>query len=62
MHNGSSEEKDSEEEAGPQDRGGQEVDGEEDGHCPSQDRQEEIDFSKGAGLAPAPPLFSLAKQ
>jgi hypothetical protein len=35
MHYGSSEEKDSEEEAGPQDRGGKKIDGEEDGHCSS---------------------------
>ena len=62
MNNGSSEEKDSEEEAGPQDRGGEEDDGEEDGHRPSQDRQEEIGLLKGAGLVPAPPLFSLPKQ
>jgi hypothetical protein len=49
MHYGSSEEKDSEEEAGPQDRGGEEVDGEEDGHCSSQDRQEEEIVSKRRG-------------
>jgi hypothetical protein len=42
MHYGSSEEKNSEEEAGPQDRGGEEkASGEEDGHCSSQDRKEE---------------------
>jgi hypothetical protein len=42
MHYGSSEEETSEEEAGPQDRGGEEkAGGEEDGHCSSQDRQEE---------------------
>jgi hypothetical protein len=56
MHYGSSEEEASEEEARAQDRRGEEVDGEEDGHRPSQDRQEEIDY-KGAGLVPAPSLF-----
>jgi hypothetical protein len=61
MHNGSSEEKDCDEkEAGPQDRGGQKVDGEEDGHCSSQDREEEINC-KGAGLVPAP-LYSISNQ
>ena len=56
MHHGSSEEEDSEEEARAQDRRGKEDDGEEDGHRPSQDRQEEINY-KGAGFVPAPSLF-----
>jgi hypothetical protein len=56
MNYGSSEEEDSEEEARAQDRRGEEVDGQEDGHRPSQDGQEEINC-KGAGLVPAPSLF-----
>jgi hypothetical protein len=56
MHYGSSEEEDSEEEAGPQDRGGEKVDGEEDGHCSSQDRQEEITL-QGRGASPRASLF-----
>jgi hypothetical protein len=55
MHYGSSEEKDSEEEAGPQDRGGEKVVCEEDRQRPA---QEEIGLLRGAGLVPAPPLFS----
>jgi hypothetical protein len=62
MQNGSSEEKDSdEEEAGPQDRGGEEVDGEEDGHCSSQDRQKEI-ASQGRGACPRAFFIFLPKQ
>jgi hypothetical protein len=61
MHYGSSEEKDSEEEAGPQDRGGEEVDGEEDGHCSSQDRQEEEIISKRRGVRPRASFISLEK-
>jgi len=58
MHYGSSEEEDcNEEEAGPQDRGGEKVDGEEDGYCPSQDREEEI-TSQGRGARPRAFLFS----
>jgi len=56
MHYGSSEEEASEEEARAQDRRGEEVDGQEDGHRPSQDGQEEINY-KGAGFVPAPSLF-----
>ncbi|MGH6749699.1 MAG: hypothetical protein ACRECI_10350 [Methyloceanibacter sp.] len=52
MHYGSSEEKDSEEEAGPQDRGGEKVDGEEDGHCSSQDREEEEITFQRRGVRP----------
>src|SRR5262245_18096600 len=49
MHYGSSkEEACSEEEARAQDRGGEEVDGEEDGHRPPQDRQEKV-TGEGAG-------------
>ena len=55
MHYGSSEEKDSKEEAGPQDRGGEKVNCEEDRQRPA---QEEIDLIRGAGLVPAPSLFS----
>jgi hypothetical protein len=62
MQNGSSEEKDSdEEEAGPQDRGGEKVDGEEDGHCSSQDRQKEI-ASQGRGACPRAFFIFLPKQ
>jgi hypothetical protein len=68
MHYGSSEEKDkgegqsqSQEEAGPQDRGGEEVDCEEDWNGSSQDRQKENCAKeitlKGAGRVPAPFLF-----
>ncbi len=57
MHYGSSEEEDcNEEEAGPQDRGGEKVDGEEDGNRPSQDREEEI-TSQGRGARPRAFLF-----
>ena len=58
MHYGSSEEKDSEAEAGPQDRGGEKVDREKDGHRSS---QEEIATKKARGLSPRL-LFSLQKQ
>jgi hypothetical protein len=62
MQNGSSEEKDSdEEEAGPQDRDGEKVDGEEDGHCSSQDRQKEI-ASQGRGACPRAFFIFLLKQ
>ena len=51
MHNGSSKEEDSsEEEARAQDRRGQEVDGEEDRHRPSQNRSQEITLH-GAGAS-----------
>jgi len=52
MQNGSSEEEDCKTEAGPQDRGGEEIDGEEDGHCSSQVGEEEITLSKARGLSP----------
>ena len=42
MHYGSSKEEASEKEARAQDRRGEEIDGEEDGHRPSQDRSQEI--------------------
>jgi hypothetical protein len=56
MHYGSSEEKDSKEEASPQDRGGEKVDGEEDGYSPSQDRQKEINLQR-RGACPRASLF-----
>ena len=58
MNYGSSEEKDREEEAGPQDRGGEKVVGEEDGQRPS---QEEIDLQR-RGARPRASFFSFAKQ
>jgi hypothetical protein len=60
MQNGSSEEKDSKEEAGPQDRGGEEVIGEEDGYSPSQD-QEEINLQR-RGARPRASFIFFPKQ
>ncbi|HXG78359.1 MAG TPA: hypothetical protein VNJ31_03340 [Methyloceanibacter sp.] len=52
MQNGSSEEEDCKTEAGPQDRGGEENDGEEDGHRSSQDREEKIGLQEARGSTP----------
>jgi len=61
MHYGSSkEETSSEKEARTQDCGGKEVDGEEDGHRPSQDRSQEIAGEGAGAIAPAPAHSSMA--
>ena len=61
MHYGSSKEEASEKEARAQDRRGEEIDGEEDGHRPSQDRSQEIAGEGAGALAPAPAHSSIGR-